>query len=78
MHRTQILLEPAQYRKLKERASAENASLGEFLRRLIDHFLGASDQVGRLESFAGVLRDKECQSTHFKKFIYSNARKNLR
>ena len=78
MHRTQILLDPYQYRQLKEKAAAENTSLGEFLRRLIDRFLGTSQKSRGLESFSGTLQDRECQSTNFKTFLYPNASKNLR
>ncbi len=73
MHRTQILLEPSQYRRLKTKAAKANLSLGEMIRRLINRFLGESEKQSSLNSYCGVLEDKECQSTHFKKFLYPNA-----
>lgn len=74
MHRTQILLEPAQYRQLKTRAARANLSLGEMIRRLINRFLGESDTQSPLHSYCGVIEDKDCQSTNFKKFLYPDAR----
>ena len=70
MHRTQILLEPLQYQRLKARAVEENTSLGELLRRLINRFLGETGEKSNLNSFSGALEDTECQSTNFKKFLY--------
>ena len=78
MHRTQILLEPSQYHRLKEKAAAQNVSLGECIRRLIDRMLGESQKGDPLASFAGVLKDRECRSADYKKFLYPHAGKNLR
>lgn len=74
MHRTQILLEPSQYRQLKARAVKANLSLGEMIRRLINRFLGESEKKSSLNSYCGILEDRECQSTNFKKFLYHDAR----
>lgn len=78
MHRTQFLLEPSQYRRLKEKASGANMGLGEMIRRAIDRFLGESEKGATFASFCGVMEDSECSSKNYKKFLYSNVRKNLR
>ena len=75
MHRTQILLQPSQYRQLKARAAKSHISLGQLVRRLIDRFLSESEsrQKSSLAQFAGVFEDKECQSTNYRKHLYSHA-----
>ncbi|MBI2082619.1 MAG: hypothetical protein HYT76_03525 [Deltaproteobacteria bacterium] len=78
MHRTQIFLDPLQYRRLKAMASESNTSLGELIRRLIDRFIGAQKEGSAISSFCGALEDSECRSTNFKKFLYTDGRKNLR
>jgi hypothetical protein len=40
MHRTQILLDPADHRKARRRASELGISLSEYIRRLVAHDLG--------------------------------------
>lgn len=74
MHRTQILLEPTQYRELKARALKANLSLGEMIRRLVNRFLGETSQKVSLDSYCGILEDRQCQSTNFKKFLYPDVR----
>ena len=71
MHRTQILLEPLQYRQLKVRATKSRVSLGQLLRSLIDQYLSIPVKTTSLKVFSGVIQDSECQSTHYKKFLYS-------
>lgn len=79
MHRTQILLETTQYRRLKARANRSSVSLGKFVRKIIDRYLGEEEEKNpTLESFAGCLTDEECNSTNFKKFLYPDASKSLR
>lgn len=73
MHRTQILLETSQYQRLKKEAAQSNTSLAQFIRRLVDRYLGEASVKHPLESFSGALEDKECQSTNFKKFLYPNS-----
>lgn len=72
------MLESSQYRQLKERAAKANTGLGELIRRAIDRFLGETEKKGSLETFCGAMEDAECTSKNYKKFIYSDARKNIR
>lgn len=46
-HRTQILLDEQRYRKLRERADAENTSVGAFVRSAIDVALAGEDGFSR-------------------------------
>lgn len=78
MHRTQILLEPYQYQCLKAKAHENNVSIGELVRQLINRFLGEKNLSDQLDDYCGAFDDKECQSTNFKKFIYSHAGKTIR
>lgn len=78
MHRTQILLEPYQYQCLKAKAHENNMSIGELVRQIINRFLGGKSSPRQLDPYCGAFNDKECQSTNFKKFIYSHAKKSFR
>lgn len=50
MHRTQISLEPDQYRRLKQAARGRGISLSALLRELIDARIGGAPLHGRKES----------------------------
>lgn len=74
MHRTQISLEFDQYQRLKAVATESHLSLAQLIRRLIDRYLGETPRTNAtspLDRFAGVLEDHDCQSTNFKKFLYT-------
>jgi hypothetical protein len=61
MHRTQILLEDAQYERLRMRSRRTGTAIGELIRRAVDAMYGTQDVADRLqaldESFGRAGRD---------------------
>ena len=57
MHRTQILLEDAQYERLREQSETSGTGIGELVRRAVDQVYGLRSTQDRLraldESFGG-------------------------
>lgn len=57
MHRTQILLEDAQYARLRTESKASGTGIGELIRRAVDQVYGLHSTQDRLraldESFGG-------------------------
>lgn len=60
MHRTQILLEDAQYERLRKQSEESGTGIGELVRRAVDQLYGLRSTQDRLraleESFGGAHR----------------------
>jgi hypothetical protein len=50
MHRTQILLEDAQYERLRQQSRASGTGIGELVRRAVDQVYGSITAQERLEA----------------------------
>lgn len=53
--RTQVLLDPEQYRQLKEEAKARSTSVGELVRRALKQTFLQSEQEKRLQALERIL-----------------------
>lgn len=66
MHRTQILLEEWQYRRLKSMAERDDRSLGSLVREAVDRYLDKppASRPTRVSDIAGIGRDETSGRDH--------------
>ncbi|MFB6272522.1 MAG: hypothetical protein ABEL51_06475 [Salinibacter sp.] len=71
LHRTQILLEETQYRRLRRHAREEGLSLFALLRQILDeHFAEVGGDRPRLQDLAGMGDDPEIPGRDHDRVLY--------